>query len=89
MTCRRSRSSPRSRCGPRKGPPKGTLYHYPNPHNHQILSVAAQPAPPKIAMQIYTQAIQTKMVVRFMQGEAHAKRRWPGPRCELEGFMRT
>ena len=22
-----------------EGPPKGTLYHYPNPHNHQILSV--------------------------------------------------
>ena len=40
-----------------EGPPKGTLYHYPNPHNHQILSVAAQPAPPKIAVQIYTQAI--------------------------------
>ena len=24
-----------------EGPPKGTLYHYPNPHNHQILSIAA------------------------------------------------
>ena len=32
-----------------EGPPKGTLYHYPNPHNHQILSVARRPAPPKIA----------------------------------------
>ena len=32
-----------------EGPPKGSLYHYPNPHNHQILSVAAAPAPPKIA----------------------------------------
>ena len=38
-----------------EGPPKGTLYHYPNPHNHQILSVAAAPAPPKIAVQIYVQ----------------------------------
>ena len=28
-----------------EGPPKGTLYHYPNPHNHQILSVAAAPGP--------------------------------------------
>ena len=27
------------------GPPKGTMYHYPNPHNHQILSIAAAPAP--------------------------------------------
>jgi ABC-type glycerol-3-phosphate transport system substrate-binding protein len=39
-----------------EGPPKGTLYHYPNPHNHQTLSIAAAPAPPKIAQQIYTQA---------------------------------
>ena len=38
-----------------EGPPKGTLYHYPNPHNHQTLSIAAAPAPPKIAVQIYTQ----------------------------------
>ena len=28
-----------------EGPPKGTLYHYPNPHNHQVLSVAAAPSP--------------------------------------------
>ena len=24
-----------------EGPPKGTLYHYPNPHQHQIQSIAA------------------------------------------------
>ena len=71
-----------------EGPPKGTLYHYPNPHNHQILSVAAQPAPPKIAVQIYTQAIQTKMAVRFMQGEPLEKTlAWA--ETEVEGFMRT
>jgi len=71
-----------------ESPPKGTLYHYPNPYNHQILSVAAQPAPPKIAVQIYTQAIQTKMVVRFMQGEPLEKTlAWA--ETEVEGFMRT
>jgi hypothetical protein len=71
-----------------ESPPKGTLYHYPNPHNHQILSVAAQPAPPKIAVQIYTQAIQTKMAVRFMQGEPLEKTlAWA--ETEVEGFMRT
>ena len=71
-----------------EGPPKGTLYHYPNPHNHQTLSVCAQPAPPKIAHQIYTQAIQTKMVVRFMKGEAMDKTlAWA--ESEVEGFMRT
>ncbi len=71
-----------------EGPPKGTLYHYPNPHNHQTLSVAAAPAPPKIAQQIYTQAIQTKMIVRHMQGEAMEKTlAWA--ESEVEGFMRT
>src|SRR5262249_24286691 len=71
-----------------EGPPKGTLYHYPNPHNHQILSVAAQPAPPKIAVQIYTQAIQTKMVVRFMNGEKlDDTLAWA--EGEIEGYMRT
>ena len=71
-----------------EGPPKGTLYHYPNPYNHQILSIAAQPAPPKIAVQIYSQAIQTKMVVRFMQGEPLEKTlAWA--ETEVEGFMRT
>ena len=71
-----------------ESPPKGTLYHYPNPHNHQILSVAAQPAPPKIAVQIYTQAIQTKMVVRFMQGEP-LEQTLAWAETEVEGFMRT
>ena len=71
-----------------EGPPKGTLYHYPNPHNHQTLSVAAAPAPPKIAQQIYTQAILTKMIVRHLQGEAMEKTlAWA--ESEVEGFMRT
>ena len=71
-----------------EGPPKGTLYHYPNPHNHQILSIAAAPAPPKIAVQIYTQGIMTKMTVRHMQGEAIEKTlAWA--ESEVEGFMRT
>jgi ABC-type glycerol-3-phosphate transport system substrate-binding protein len=70
-----------------EGPPKGTLYHYPNPHNHQILSVAAAPAPPKLAHQIYTQAMMTKMVVRVVKGEAMPKTlAWA--EGELEGFMR-
>jgi len=71
-----------------EGPPKGTLYHYPNPHNHQTLSIAAAPAPPKIAFQIYTQGIQTKMIVRHLQGEAMEKTlAWA--ESEVEGFMRT
>jgi ABC-type glycerol-3-phosphate transport system substrate-binding protein len=71
-----------------EGPPKGTLYHYPNPYNHQTLSIAASPAPPKIAFQIYGQAIQTKMIVRHLQGESMEKTlAWA--ENEVEGFLRT
>lgn len=70
------------------GPPTGTLYHYPNPHNHQVLSIAAAPAPPKIAEQIYTQGVQTKMVARILRGEKiESVISWS--ETELEGFMRT
>jgi len=69
-------------------PPKGTLYHYPNPHNHQILSVAAAPAPHKIAEQIYNQGIQTQMAVRYFKGEPLEKTlAWASD--EIEGFMRN
>jgi ABC-type glycerol-3-phosphate transport system substrate-binding protein len=71
-----------------EGPPKGTLYHYPNPYNHQILSIAAQPAPPKIARQIYVQGLMTKMTVRHMQGEPLEKTlAWA--EGEIEGYLRT
>jgi ABC-type glycerol-3-phosphate transport system substrate-binding protein len=71
-----------------EGPPKGTLYHYPNPHNHQILSIAAAPSPPKIARQIYTQGLMTKMTVRHLQGEPLEKTlAWA--ETEVEGFMRS
>jgi ABC-type glycerol-3-phosphate transport system substrate-binding protein len=69
-------------------PPKGTLYHYPNPHNHQKLSIAAWPAPPKIAMQININAMLTKMCLRYSRGEAMEKTlAWAEGECE--GFLRT
>jgi ABC-type glycerol-3-phosphate transport system substrate-binding protein len=69
-------------------PPKGTLYHYPNPYNHQKLSIAASPAPPKVAQQIYTRATMTKMCLRYSQGEAMEKTlAWAEGECE--GFMRS
>ncbi len=69
-------------------PPKGTLYHYPNPHNHQTLSIATAPAPHKIAEQIYNQGIQTQMAVRYFKGEALEKTLdWAASECE--GFMRN
>ena len=71
-----------------EGPPKGTLYHYPNPHNHQILSIAGAPAPPRIAVQIYTQAVMTKMVVRHMRGE-RMEQTLAWAEGEVEGYFRT
>jgi len=69
------------------GPPKGTLYHYPDPHNDQILAVAAMPSPHQIGEQIYTQALMPKMVVRHAQGEDMEKTiAWA--ESEIEGFMR-
>ena len=71
-----------------EGPPKGTLYHYPNPYDHQVLSVAAAPSPPKIAQQIYAQGIMTKMTVRHLQGEAmETTLAWA--EREVEGMMRS
>jgi ABC-type glycerol-3-phosphate transport system substrate-binding protein len=71
-----------------EAPPNGTLYHYPNPYNHQVLSVAGAPAPHKIAVQIYTQALQTQMAVRHFKGEAMEKTLdWAAG--EIEGFARN
>ncbi len=70
------------------GPPKGTLFHYPDPYKHQTVAVAAQPAPPKIAVQIYTQAIHTKMIVRIVKGEK-MEQTLAWAEGELEGMMRT
>lgn len=69
-------------------PPKGTLYHYPNPHNHQILSVAGAPAPHKITEQIDTASIQCQMAVRYANGEALEKTLARAAN-EVEGFMRN
>ena len=69
-------------------PPKGTLYHYPDPYNQMKLSIAASPAPPKIAQQIYTQATLTKMCLKYAQGEKmESALAWAEGECE--GFMRT
>ena len=64
-----------------------TLYHYPNPYNHQKLAIAAWPAAPNIAQQIYTQATMPKMCLRYSRGETMEKTlAWAEGECE--GFMR-
>ncbi|MFM9997510.1 MAG: ABC transporter substrate-binding protein [Burkholderiaceae bacterium] len=71
-----------------EGPPKGTLYNYP-PKPGQILSISAFPAPPKIAAQIYTQAITTKMVAKCTQGGESIDKAIAWAASELQGFMRS
>jgi ABC-type glycerol-3-phosphate transport system substrate-binding protein len=71
-----------------EGPPKGTLYNYP-PKPGQILSAACYPAPPKIAFQMYTQAIHTKLVVKVTQGGESIDKAIGWAATELEGFMRS
>jgi ABC-type glycerol-3-phosphate transport system substrate-binding protein len=72
-----------------QGPPKGTIYNYPpRAASEVILSIAVAPAPPKIAVQIYTQATMTKMIAHStQQGQSvDAAIAWAAD--ELEGFMR-
>ncbi len=69
-------------------PPKGTLFHYPNPYNHQILSTAGAPAPHKIAEQINTNNLMCQMAVRHFTGEPMEKvLAWADG--EVEGYLRT
>jgi ABC-type glycerol-3-phosphate transport system substrate-binding protein len=69
-------------------PPKGTLFSYPDPYHTQTLSIAAAPAPHKIAEQIYNLGLQTQMAVRYFKGEPLEKTLdWASN--ELEGYMRN
>jgi ABC-type glycerol-3-phosphate transport system substrate-binding protein len=69
-------------------PPKGTLFSYPDPYHTETLSIAAAPAPHKIAEQIYNQGTMTQMAVRYFKGEPLEKTLdWASN--EIEGFMRN
>ena len=71
-----------------EGPPKGTLFHYPDPYHHQTYSVACAPAPHKIAANMYNQGIMTQMAVRYFKGEPLEKTLdWAS--VEIEGYMRN
>jgi hypothetical protein len=71
-----------------EGPPKGTLSHYPIKGGDQKSGVTCSPAPPLIAAQIWAQAIQAQMIVRYTKGEKmDAVMAWAAQ--ELEGFKRT
>jgi len=71
-----------------EGPPKGALSHYPIKGGDQKAGVVCSPAPPLIAAQIWAQAIQSQMVVRYTRGDSMEKVcDWAA--TELEGFKRT
>ena len=70
------------------GPPKGTLYHYP-PRGEQNVSIAAAPAPPAIANQIYAQGTLAKMVAKFGKGGESLDKTLAWTASELEGMMRV
>jgi ABC-type glycerol-3-phosphate transport system substrate-binding protein len=70
-----------------QAPPKGTLSHYPNKGDQQVI-VPCAPAPPSIALQIYNQAVMPKMILRISQGEPMPKTlEWASR--EIEGFTRN
>ncbi|HTS55786.1 MAG TPA: extracellular solute-binding protein [Burkholderiales bacterium] len=71
-----------------EGPPKGTLYHYP-PRGDETVWIAMSPAPTAIAMQMYAQATNTKMIAKITQGGESIDKAIAWAASELEGFMRA
>jgi ABC-type glycerol-3-phosphate transport system substrate-binding protein len=72
-----------------QGPPAGTIFNYPPRHADEIPSISAAPAPPKIAVQIYTQATMTKMIAHCTQEGQSIDQAIAWASDELEGFMRS
>jgi ABC-type glycerol-3-phosphate transport system substrate-binding protein len=70
------------------GPPKGTLSHYP-PDREQIVCISGHPAPAAVATQMYTQAVMTKMIAKFTQGNEPVSKVIGWASAELEGFSRA
>ena len=72
-----------------EGPPKGTVANYQlKPGHNAKVSIAAFPAPPDIAVQIYNQATMTKMVARCTQGGQSIEETIAWAEGELKGFSR-
>jgi len=70
-----------------ESPPKGSIYHYVT-RGDQVEVVVCSPAPPAVALQIFNEAIQPKMIVRYAKGEPmESTLAWAQSECE--GYMRT
>lgn len=70
------------------GPPKGTLANY-VPRQDQIISIAHSPAPIPIAMQMYNQAVLTRMVAKYVQANEPMQKVMGWAESEIEGYLRT
>ncbi|WP_254453303.1 ABC transporter substrate-binding protein [Siccirubricoccus sp. G192] len=71
------------------GPPRGTVFNYPvKPHHKAEPSIAFAPAPPEVAVQMYTQGIQAKMIARMVQNKEPVDRVLAWAEREVEGFNR-
>ena len=70
------------------GPPTGTLYNYPmRPEHKAIPHIAALPAPPQIAVQIYNRGTMPTMMAKLKSGQSiNDVIAWA--ESELEGYMR-
>ena len=70
-------------------PPRGTVFNYPlKPHHNAEPSIAYAPAPPEIAVQMYQQGIQAKMIARLVQNREPMDRVLAWAEREIEGFKR-
>ncbi|MCI0754706.1 ABC transporter substrate-binding protein [Teichococcus vastitatis] len=72
-----------------EGPPQGVVYNYPvRPHHNAKQFVACNPAPPAMAVQMYNQSIQAKMIARVSQNNESIDSAIRWAEQELEGFQR-
>ena len=70
-------------------PPRGTVFNYPlKPHHKAQPNIAYAPAPAEIAVQMYTQGIQAKMIARVVQNGDSLDRVLAWAQQEVEGFSR-
>jgi ABC-type glycerol-3-phosphate transport system substrate-binding protein len=70
------------------GPPKGTVYHYPiRKSHHQENWIAGAPAPPEIAVQIWSRGTMPTMLAKLKSGQS-VKQVQDWAEDELGGFVR-
>jgi ABC-type glycerol-3-phosphate transport system substrate-binding protein len=71
------------------GPPKGTVFNYPvKPHHKAEPSIAYAPAPYGMAVQMFNQGIEAKMIARLVQNREPVERVLAWAEREIEGFQR-